>query len=143
MSPKARVITLVVLVAIAFAAGASTTRPSETKYKVIHVDDTKTVTETVEVPGEPPEECADIVELSYDVTQAASTYETITSRMLGLLSDIRLANAQHDSNAANDIEEEVRALSSSTTEAARILGETQIALRDAQKACEEAQDDEQ
>ena len=105
-----------------------------TEYKVIHDTETVTETQTIEVPVA-PQECHDLVTYTVRISNAGGRLDEATSRMLDIMSRLRIAVATSDSNAANDLETEVRLLSAGTTGATETMGETQPYFEDAAEAC--------
>ena len=137
MNPKTRAAaTLVAALVVGIYLGNITASPTETKYKVLHDTETKTITKTVEVPGPAPKECADLVEYARTVLKAAEQFDLTNSDVLDIMSELRVAVAMGNSNAANDLETRLRKVDAKTIEAIETLGETKQPLDDAASACE-------
>ena len=111
----------------------------ETRYKVIHDTETVTKTETVEVPGPPPAECAEVVKIARDITKAGRQLDKTSSGMLDIMSRLRIAAFNRDGNEANLIETELRQLDGKTIGAIETLGEAQERFDAASTACLEGQ----
>lgn len=107
----------------------------ETEYKVIHDTDTDTVTKTIEIPGLASPECKEVVRLARQYAKAAGQFDTTTSDMLDIISDLRIALAAQNYNNATALENRLRKLSGKTTGAAEILGENSETFDEAAAAC--------
>lgn len=131
--------TLFVLI-VGYIFGQALSGGTEVKHEVIH--DTKTVTvtetETVEVPATLPDACFDLVKYANTISKAGSAYDTTTAGLLDIMSRLRIAVVESDTNAANDLETELRQLDSTTVTAAESLGESGDLLKTAAKECEAA-----
>jgi hypothetical protein len=132
---KAGAVALIATFLVGLIIGIQSGGEPETKYKVIHDTETVTKTETVEVPGPPPSECADVVKYSRDILRAGKQFDKTTAGMLDIMSRLRIAAATGDGNEANDLETELRQLDGKTIGAVETLGTTEALLDAAAAAC--------
>lgn len=136
MKAKLALLVLAVIVGIWIGQASDTV---ETKYRVIHDTETVTKTKTVEVPGDVPSECADLVRHTRTIMAATKQFDKTNSGVLDIMSRTRKAVALGDSNSINDLETELRKLDGKTIEAIETLGETKEPFEEAVAACSDAQ----
>lgn len=132
---KAGTVALLVTFLIALMLGVSIGGGTDTKYKVIHDTDTVTETVEVEVPADPPSECADVVKLAKAYSRAASQFDLTTAGVLDIMSRMRIALAAGDHSTSALLETELRQLNSKTVGAAQVLGENREPFNEAAEAC--------
>ena len=136
---RAGAVALVVTFLVGLVAGIQSGGEPDTKYKVIHDTETVVKTETVEVPGPPPAECAEVVKIARDITKAGSKIDKASAGMLDIMSRLRIAAFNRDGNEANLIETDLRKLDGHTLGAIETLGEVQERFDKAAAACLEGQ----
>lgn len=132
---KAGAVALIATFLVGLVIGIQSGGEPEIKYKVIHDTETVTKTETVEVQGPAPSECADLVRYAQDIVKAGKQFDKTTAGLLDIMSRLRIAVATGDSNTANDLETELRQLDGKTIGAVETLGITEPLLNAAAEAC--------
>jgi len=116
------------------------THPTQTKYKVIHVTETETVTEQKEVYVQAPS-CKEAISYSLGILHAAKQYEVTMSEVLDILVSVRqLAASSPDPVAANQIYTRVLRLQPKTLSAAEILGNDLDPYASAVQECKQQSD---
>lgn len=132
---KAGAVALVAVFLIGLVVGIQSGGEPEVRYKVIHDTETVTKTETVEVTGPPPAECAEVVDIAQDIIGAGRQMDKASAGMLDIMSRLRIAAATGDGNAANDLETELRQLDGKTIGAVETLGLADERFKAAAEAC--------
>ena len=96
---------------------------TQTKYKVIHVTDTKEVPgPTVTVHAAPPEACRTAIRIGHGIMSAGQQYERTAADLIDILGEIRQNSVTGDPNTANDITDRLNELTPSTIHASQVLG---------------------
>lgn len=132
---KAGAVALIATFLIGLVVGIQSGGEPEVRYKVIHDTETVTETVTVEVPSDPPSECADMADLAKRILKAGGTLDSASAGMLDIMSRLRIAVATNDGNEANVIETDLRQLDGRTIAAVEELGLTRDPLQVAINAC--------
>lgn len=105
-----------------------------TEYKVIHDTETVIETETIEVLTT-PEACGRLVIYAKRISESGGQLDATTAGVLDIMSRLRIAVATGDSNTANALETELRELTTKTTRASELMGESQYYFINAAEAC--------
>lgn len=136
LSPKAGLI----ITAIIFAVGAwfgQVVEPDPPP-KVVTETETETVTETeTETVYVTPDACVEAARLATRVSRASGKIDIAGSEMLRIMSELRIAVVMEDSNAANDLETELRRIQTRYIGAIETLAVSDQPLIDATEECEQ------
>lgn len=139
MTTKAKVAAFAATLVVGILLGNGMSEP-ETHYKVLHDTETKTITETVEVPAPVPTSCASMAVTAKSSERAAERLDVIQNELLDIMSNLRIAVAEGNSNAANTLETQLRKVQSRTISSYETLAENQTTFKQQYRDCQNGVD---